>query len=173
MTPAARSLSAGLALVAVAAGAALLTSGSPRPSPRLPEGSATAPRPAPPVAPPTAREILARASALALTAGQRRELEALDRRWQTREQALAAAAEDGQRELSAFMTEAGAGRSVPLRDIRERAAAFSERSAELREERARHAEAALGLLTTSQARQLLDMHTTPTRPGGTNEARND
>lgn len=169
MSPAARSLSAALALVAVAAVTAAVVTSGPRPSPRLPERLAVAPRSTPPAAPPTARDILGRGSALALTAQQRHELASLDRRWQGRARALTAAVDEAARELSAFMAEAAGARAVPLRDIRERAAVFSARSAELREERTRHAEAALALLTESQGHGLHELHPTTKGRGGTHE----
>jgi hypothetical protein len=48
---------------------------------------------------------------------------------------------------------------------------FSERSSEFREERARHAEDAMGVLTESQRRRGLERHTRIERQGGTNDVR--
>ncbi len=161
-----RYLSTTLALVAVGVGYALIQARPWRPAPRLEARPAAVGRPVPPLpAPPTAREILDRETALFLTADQKARLVALDRKWKEESRGLEAALQAAEQEFSGFMKEAQVGGRTSLQEIQRRSAELSELSASLREQRRFHADAAAQMLTTQQ-RQKLVPGTSPEPSGG-------
>ena len=122
--------------------------------PALPRPSrATAGRPAPPVPPPTARDLLGRADALGLTAEQRARLASLDRAWgeeaAARDRVLAAA----RAEFERFTREASP-RGTSVAEIQRQSAEYRELSAALRAARERHAETAQAVLSEAQRQSL-------------------
>ena len=155
MNPRLRYLSATLALVAVATAYFVLQSRSERPAPRLPTTVLSAARPAAlPAAPPTAREILDRDVVLDLEGEQRLRLEALDSVWTREVSSLEAAIHEAEREFTGFMKEAQGSRGASIQEMQRRSAEFSQLSAELRERRQRHSEAALRVLADWQRQRL-------------------
>jgi predicted acylesterase/phospholipase RssA len=156
----ARYLATTLMLAAIGVGFVMLQGRLQPPAPRLERRLDPAARPpVPPAAPPSAREVLDRRAALALAPEQVMQLEALDRRWGEESRELTAAVARAQEEFTRFMG-AQAGRAS-LPEIQRQSASFRELSAELREQRRRHADAAAGLLTESQRAML---RTTPAPP---------
>jgi hypothetical protein len=158
MTAPTRYLVSMVGMLAVAAAYVAFQGGPPQPGPRLE-------RPAPgvrvarqPGAPPprilTAREILDRRSELAVAPAQIARLETLDRQWKERNRDLDAALEAAQQEVSRYMQAQAAGRTS-LAELERRSADFRELSAELRERRRLHAEAAMEVLTEPQRRHVL------------------
>ena len=120
-------------------------------------------RPAMPAPPPTAREILDRGALLDLRAEQRTRLRALDARWAPESAAADARLRVATDEFARFMEDArGAGRAN-LADIQRRSAEISELSAEMREHRRRHADAAAAILTDWQRGRLSDVSHQPPR----------
>jgi len=171
MSPRVRSLSTTLALLAVAVAYVVLDRPVERPAPRLPAGSAPAVRPvAMPPAPPTARDILDRASALDLRPDQVARLQALDRLRASEARELEGAVREAQRELASFVKESQLSRGASAQEIQRRSAEFSDLSAALRESRQRHSEAALRLLADWQRVRLSQMKP-PATSGGLDEAR--
>ena len=174
MNPHLRSLTATLALVAVATAYVLLQSRSERPAPRLPAPALSAARPAAlPAAPHTAREILDRTVMLDLWGHQLVRLEALDRLWRREISGLEAAIHEAERELSGFMKEAqGSKGATSIQEIQRRSLEFTQLSADLRERRQAHSEAALRVLADWQRHRLARSRPSVTE-GRTNEvARN-
>jgi hypothetical protein len=170
MNPHLRSLSATLALVAVATAYVLLQSRGERPAPRLPAPALSAARPAAlPAAPPTAREILDRAVMLDLGGHQLVRLEALDRLWRREIGGLEAAIHEAERELSGFMKEAQGSKGASIQAIQRRSMEFTQLSADLRERRRAHSEAALRVLADWQRHRLAQSRLAVTE-GRTNEA---
>ena len=170
MNPPVRYLSTTVALVTVALAYVLLQSRGERPAPRLPAPALSAARPAPlPPAPPTAREILDRAGILDLRGDQLVRLEALDRLWKSEVSGLEAAIHGARRELSSFMKEVQGGRGASVQEIQRRSTEFSQLSAQLRQRRQHHAEAALYVLTDWQ-RQRLAQSRPPVIERRTNES---
>ena len=120
--------------------------------PALPRPSRpTAGQPAPPVPPPTARDLLGRADALALTAEQRARLASLDRAWGEQAAALDRAVAAAHAEFERF-TRAASPRGTSVAEIQRRSAEYRELSAALRAARQRHAEAAQAVLSEVQRR---------------------
>jgi hypothetical protein len=154
MSPRARYLSTTLALAAVVLAYVLWQRPPDRPTPGLPAASARAARPAPPLTPPTARQILDRAMVLDLRHDQMVRLQALDRLWTSEESELQAAIRDAEGEFSTFMKETQTSGGASVQEIQRRSAEFSSLSATLRERRQRHAEAALRLLDGWQRHRL-------------------
>jgi hypothetical protein len=150
-----------LGLVGLVAAYFVLQGAPPRPGPRLerpPQGLA---RPAAPPRLLTAHEILSRAD-LGLASGQVERLQALDLEWSERNRGLLASVEAAQAELSHFMETQGTGRAN-LAELERRSADFRELSAELRQRRTLHAEAAMDVLTEPQRRQLVPATSPETR----------
>ena len=165
MSPRVRYFSTSLALLAVGLGYALIQGRVGRLA-LPPPARAEAARPAPlPPAPPTAREMLERGTALSLTSDQTDRLEALDRQWQRESAPLEAASSEAEQEFSRFMREAKAGGKTNLQEIQRRSAEFRDRSAALRERRQIHAGTAARLLTETQRRVLAQAPSSQT-PGG-------
>ncbi len=161
-----RYLATTLALLAVAVGYAVSQRWTGPPPPRPARGPAAAARPALPPAPPTAREILDRAAGLALTPEQAARLEALDRQWTEETADLRGALEAARAEFSRFVAETRATRGPGVEEIQRRSAAYRELSADFRERRRLHGDAALGLLTDSQRRSFAPATSPDTRGGG-------
>ncbi|MBI4536664.1 MAG: hypothetical protein HY712_01755 [candidate division NC10 bacterium] len=109
----------------------------------------------PPLAPaPTAREIVDRAEALALTREQVSRLMALDRRWRAESEGLRAAVQEAGEEFQRFMAEAQAHGGASLTEIQRRGGDLRLLSAELRERRRLHGEEAAWLLSPEQEQRL-------------------
>jgi hypothetical protein len=156
MNPHLRYLSATLALVAVATAYFVLQGRGERPAPRLPTPVMSAARPtAMPAGPPTARDILDRDVVLDLDGEQRLRLEALDSVWTREVSGLETAIHESEREFTGFMKEAQGSRGVSTQEIQRRSAEFSQLSAELRERRQQHSEAALRVLADWQRQRLM------------------
>jgi len=169
MNPAARTLSAALALTTVATGYFLLQSRMERPVPRLPTPVLSAARPAPlPFPPPTAREIVDRAVALDLRGEQIARLKALDRSRAREASGLKAVIQEAERDFSDFLTGAQGGNGASLQEIQRRSAEVSRLSAELRERRQHHADAALQVLADWQRQRLAQ-----SRPAALKEGSNE
>ena len=162
----ARYLATTLALLAVAVGYGVSQRWTEPPPPRPVRGPAAAARPALPPAPPAAREILDRAAGRALTPEQAARLEALDRQWIEEAAGLLSALEAARSEFSRFVAETQATRGTGVGEIQRRSAEYRELSADFRERRRLHGEAALGLLTDSQRRSLAPATSPDTRGGG-------
>ena len=157
MNPRVRSLTTTLALLAVAAGYALSQGWVARQSPRPMVREAGA-RPVPPPAPaPSAREILDRGPAVALSREQSARLGALDAEWRRQSSDLQAAIDDEERQFSAFMKEAQGGRGANLQEIQRRSANLRDLSATLREARWQHGLASAEVLTEQQRRTQGDI----------------
>ena len=120
-------------------------------------------RPATPTLPPTARDILEGGALLDLKAEQRARLRALDARWAAESAAADTQLRATTDEFARFMEAArGAGRTN-LADIQRRSAEISELSADMREERRRHADAAAAILTDWQRGRLGNVSRQPAR----------
>ena len=120
-------------------------------------------RPTMPALPPTAGDILDRGTLLDLKTEQRARLRALDARWAAESAAADARLRAATEEFARFMEAArGAGRTN-LADIQRRSAEISELSAEMREERRRHADAAAAILTDWQRGRLGNVSRQPAR----------
>jgi hypothetical protein len=154
MNPAARYLSTSVALALVATTYFVLQPRAERPGPPRPSPTLSAPRPALPPAPPTAREILDRGVALDLRGDQLVRLEALDRLWRREIGGLEAEIREAEREFSGFVKEAQGARGVRAQEIQRRGTEFSQLSTELRERRQRHSEAAVRVLANWQRTRL-------------------
>lgn len=163
-----RHLSTSVAVALVATTYFVLQPRTERPGPPRPSPALSAPRPPLPPAPPTAREILDRGMALDLWGDQRVRLETLDRRWRSEIGGLEAEIREAEREFAGFAKEARGARGATAREIQRRGAEFSELSAELRERREQHSEAALRILADWQRARLAQA-----RPFGIERRRND
>jgi hypothetical protein len=150
-----RSLTAALALAIVAVAYFTYQARMERPGLPRPASSHSAARPAPlPPAQPTAREILDRRVTLDLRGDQIVRLKALDRLWVREVSGLEAMAHDAEREFSIFATEAQGNKGASLPEIQRRSAEFGQLSAELRERRHQHSDAALRVLAEWQRQRL-------------------
>ena len=158
-----------LALVAAAAGWAIIEAPTERPRLSAPKPGAIT-RPALAAMPPTARDILDGGAMLDLKTGQRTRLRALDATWASESAAARAQLDAAVAEFSRFMDEARATGRTSLQEVQRRSAEFSELSAALRERRQRHAEAAAATLTEWQRTRLRQV-TRPVASGGSNETR--
>ncbi len=154
MNPAVRALSTSVALALVATTYFVLQPRAERPPPPRPSPTLSAPRPPLPPAPPTARGILDRGVALDLWGDQRVRLKALDRLWRREISGLEAEIREAEREFSGFVNEAQGTRGVTAQEIQRRGTEFSQLSAELRERRQHHSEAALRVLADWQRTRL-------------------
>jgi hypothetical protein len=155
MNPHVRSLAAavGLATIAVAYfvyEGRIERPGPPRPAPVL---SAARP-PAWPPAPPTATDILDQRVALDLRGDQIVRLKALDRLWTREVRGVTAMIHEAEREWAVFVSDAQGGKRASLPEIQRRSAEFGQLSAELRERRQHHSEAALRVLDDWQRPRL-------------------
>ena len=168
MNPATRYLSTSMALALVATTYFVFQPRPERPGPPRPSPALSAPRLPLPPAPPTAREILDRSVALDLRGDQRVRLEALDRLWRREISGLEAEIGEAEREFSGFVKEAQGVRGVTAQEIQRRGAEFSQLSAELRERRQHHSEAALRVLADWQRTRLAQP-----RPFGTEGRSNE
>lgn len=149
MTPAGRSLVvAGAVFVATVSWPALRP-GAQHPTPQLPKTAVPSTRSSPP---PVARDVLA--SGMALTAAQRRELEALATAWERESVTLEAAVRDASAEFDRFAARTRAEGRTSLAEVQRQSAELRERSAELRARRRIHSDAALAVLTDEQRRQV-------------------
>ncbi|HSB68468.1 MAG TPA: hypothetical protein VLT62_03925 [Candidatus Methylomirabilis sp.] len=161
----ARYLGMTLALVATGLGAAVFQQWPRRDGLRPPARAEASPTPASRPKPlPTARDILDRGAALALTAEQAARLAALEERWKQESATVQTAAEEAGRGFSQFLKEQGSARTS-LQEIQRRSADYRELSQELRELRRRHAEAAGAILTESQQRKYTLLTSPDTRGG--------
>jgi hypothetical protein len=120
------------------------------PRPPRPALAATALRPQAPVVPPTARDLLAEADTLGLTASQRARLAALESSWDREARALEAEVNVAADAFARFMAEAQQHGRASVDEIRRRSIDYQELSAALRERRARHGREALDALTAEQ-----------------------
>ena len=155
MNPQVRSLAATLAVVLVAAAYFVFQARMERPGPPRPAPALSAPRPAAlPSAPPTAREILDQAGTLDLRGEQIVRLNALDRLWTSELSGLQARVDAAEREFSVFASESRGAKRAGLAEIQRRSAEFGQLSAELRERRQHHSDAALGVLAEWQRQRL-------------------
>ena len=153
-------------LIAIGLGYALTQERPWRVALRLPVRAEASARPtAPPVLPPTARDILNQADRLSLTKTQRQRLAALDHQWREGSQGLQAEVEAATQEMAQFLQASRDGRGANLAEIQRRSSVYQRSSAALREERRRHAEAAAEVLTKSQ-RETLPYQSETTSPGG-------
>lgn len=146
-------LTAGAALAIVAVGWTIFQARAERPKPSLP-GPVAITRPAPGALPPTARHILDGGVRLDLTAVQETRLRALEATWARESAAMQARIDAALADFSRFMDEARARGRTSLPEIQRRSAAIGELSAELRERRRVHAEAAAEILTVWQRTRL-------------------
>lgn len=164
MSPRLRYLATTLALVAVGLGYALIQAKPWRPAPRLQARPAEAVHPpAPPL--PTARQMLDRRADLSLTADQKARLSTLDEKWRKDSASLEVALKTAEQDFSQYVKVAQAEGKANLQEIQRRSADYRALSAELREARRRHAEAAAQVLSQSQQRRLA-LLTSPQTPGG-------
>jgi hypothetical protein len=171
MNPHMRSVSAALALAIVAVAYFVWQARMERPGPPRPAPVLSAARPAAwPPAPPTAREILDQRGTLDLRGDQIVRLKALDRLWTHEISGLTAMIHEAEREFSVFASEAQGTRGASLQEIRRRSTEWSQLSAELRERRQHHSEAALRVLAEWQ-RQRLASSRPPVTERRTDEAR--
>ena len=155
-----------LALVAIGLTYVLFQQGPKHPALRTPARAEASVRPASlPAAPPTAREILDRASDLALTPGQRARLAGLDRRWRDETLGLEAAVRVAEQEFGKFVRETQQGGKTSLQEIQRRSEDYRSLSRELRERSRLHGEAAAHILTDSQQRTLTLLTSPDTRGG--------
>jgi hypothetical protein len=155
MNPHVRSLSAALALVIVAAAYFVFQARTERPGPPRPAPALSAARPtALPPAPPTAHDILDQRVTLDLRGDQVVRLKALDRQWTHEISGLTAMIQEAEREFSVFVSGAQGTRGASLPEIEQRSATFSQLSAELRERRQHHSDAALRVLAEWQRQRL-------------------
>jgi hypothetical protein len=153
MNPHVRSLSAALALVIVAAAYFVFQARIERPGPPRPAPALSAARPtALPPARPTARDILDQRVTLDLRGDQIVQLKALDRLWTREISGLTAMIHEAEREFSIFASAAQGTRRASLPEIQRRSAEWSQLSAELRERRQHHSDAALRVLAEWQQR---------------------
>jgi hypothetical protein len=120
------------------------------PRPPRPALAATGSRPQVPVAPPTARDLLAQADTLGLTASQRARLATLGSSWERESRALEAEVKVAADALARFMAQAQQEGRASIDEIRRRSMDYQELSAALRERRARHGHEALDGLTAEQ-----------------------
>src|SRR5262245_7407639 len=155
MNPHVRALAAALALGIVAVAyfvyqARMDRPGPPRPAPS-PSAASTA---ALPPASPTAAEILDQRVTLDLRRDQVVQLKALDRLWTREASRLTAMIQEAEREFSEFTREAQRARKATLPEIQQQSAEFRQLSAELREQRHHHSDAALRLLHGWQRQRL-------------------
>jgi hypothetical protein len=153
-----------VALVLIGAGYVLGQDWLDRPVPLRPS-RVTAERPAPPVPPPTADDLLGRADALGLTAEQRVRLASLDRAWGEEAASLGQAMAAARAEFERFTREASS-RGASIAEIQQQSAEYRELSAALRDARQRHADAAQAVLTEAQ-RQSLARDPSSSGQGGT------
>jgi hypothetical protein len=161
-----RYLGTTLALLAIGLGYAFFQQWPRHQTPRLPARAEASARPASfPAAPPTAREILDRASDLALTPEQRARLAGLDTRWRDEILGLEAAVRVAEQEFGKFVRETQQGGKTSLQEIQRRSEDYRNLSAELRERSRLHAKAAAHILTDSQQRTLT-LLTSPETQGG-------
>jgi hypothetical protein len=155
MSPHVRSLSAALALVIVAVAYFVFQARMERPGPPRPAPALSAARPAAlPPAPPTASEILDQRVTLDLRGDQIVRLKALDRLWTREISGLTAMIHEAEREFSVFASDAQGTRGASLPEIQRRSAEWSQLSAELRERRQHHSDAALRVLAEWQQQRL-------------------
>jgi hypothetical protein len=155
-----------LVLAAAGSGYALMKARPWRPGPNLPAQRAAAIQPVPQTpGMPTARQILDRGRALSLTEDQRARLAMLDRRWKEETAPLEAALGNAEQEFAGFMKEAQAGGRASLQEIQRQSVEFRELSAELRDRRRHHAEAAAQVLTETQ-RRAMSLPGSPQSSGG-------
>ena len=160
MNPSVRALAAAVALAIVAVAYFAYQARMDRPGPPRPAPSPSATHStALPAAPATAREILGQRVPLDLRGDQVVRLEALDRLWMREASGLTAMIREAERAFSVFAGEAQAARKVSLPELQRRSEKFSELSAELRERRLHHSEAALRVLDDWQRQRV-----TPSRP---------
>jgi hypothetical protein len=106
-----------------------------------------------PLAPPTARDLLARADVLGLTVEQRARLAALDRAWVEESAALERALAAARAAFAGFAGDAG-GRGRSGEEIQRRSIEYRELSAALREARERHAARARAIAGETRRQSL-------------------
>ena len=155
MNPHARSLAAavGLTIIAVAYfvhQGRIERPGPPRPAPVL---SAARPPTLLP-APPMAADLLDQRVALDLRGEQIVRLKALDRLWRREVSGLTAMIHEAERDWTVFVIDAQGGKRASLPEIQRGSAEFGLLSAELRERRQQHSEAALRVLDDWQRPRL-------------------
>jgi hypothetical protein len=171
MNPHVRSLSATLAVVLVAVAYFVYQARIERPGPPRPAPVLSTERPAAlPPAPPTARQILDQRVTLDLRGDQIVRLKALDRLWTHEVSGLEAMIHEAEGEFSGFVKDAQGAKRVSLQEIQQRSATFNQLSAELRERRQHHSEAALRVLAEWQRQRLAESRP-PVTERRTNEAR--
>jgi hypothetical protein len=95
-------------------------------------------------------------------------LKALDRSWRSESSALTAMIHDAERDFSIFASKAQGTRKASLPEIQQQSADFRQLSAELRERRQHHSDAALRVLDEWQRQRLA-----PSRPAGTERRSNE
>ena len=161
MTLRVRHVPATLVVTAIAVAYIIAQGVGPRPTTRLERPAQTEGPRALPSPPPAARDILARRGELTLSGTQVARLEALDREWQRASTALGTTIEAARADFSRFMEERTA-RSAGVQEIQRQSEEFRELSAELRQRRLDHAQAAAALLTETQRDTLAVV-----RPGAT------
>jgi len=147
------SLTAATALAIVAVGWTLFQARGDRPKLSLPRPAAIT-RPARVALPPTARDILGNGLLLDLTGAQETRLRALDATWTREVTAIQAQLDAATADFARFMDEARGRGRISMPEIQQHAAEISELSAELRERRRIHAEAAAAILTEWQRSRL-------------------
>jgi len=154
MNPHVRALAAALALGIVAVAYFGYQSRMDRPGPSRPAPSLSAARAAAlPPAPPIAAEILDQSMTLGLRGDQVVRLKALDRLWRGEISGLTAMIHGAARDFSIFASKAQ-GTKASLPEIQQRSAEFRQLSAELRERRQQHSNAALSVLDEWQRQRL-------------------
>ena len=157
-------LTAAAALAIAAVGWTIFQAHAERRKLSLP-GSVAITRPAPAALPPAARDILNGGVLLDLTWAQETRLRALDATWARESATIQAQIDAALAGFSRFMDEARARGRTSLPEIHRRSAEISELSAELRQCRQIHAEAAAAILVDWQ-RTRLGGRTRAAGPGG-------
>lgn len=128
-----------------------------RPAAPRPVRVAGAATPARLVTPLTAREVLAKADVLGLTADQRTRLASAAAAWDAEIASLEGAINAATEEFDRFARETQQGLRARLDDVRGRTEGIQSLSALLRQRRARHADDALGALSAAQRARISDL----------------
>jgi hypothetical protein len=156
MSPQARASAAAVAVAIIAAAffgyeARLERPGAPRSASSTSAATAAS---SPPI-PLTAHEVLEQRLTVGLRRMQIVRLEALDRQWTRERSALQARIHDAEREFSVFAGESRNGGRVGLAEIQERSSELRQLSAQLRKDRAHHADAVSRVLDEWQRERLI------------------
>ena len=157
----ARHLTTALAMIVIGVVWITIVDRPPGPRPVGAGSPAAGPAARPPVVTPvTARDVLAKADVLQLTADQRTRLASAATAWDRERASLQAALDAATEEFTRFARSAQQAGRTRLDDVRSRTEDVQSLSALLRERRVRHAADALGVLSASQRSQVPDVRQT-------------